>query len=380
MGAIPIGTAFGPVFTDRMRPESFATILVSLRGLTDILGDLRAWTEQREPHGFVLPQVYHDRGTRKNKQEVLARGVEGALAVGGDLTPDQCGELDPDSGEALALAVILQAYEFFRNRGWDGIDASELTWTLSRLKHAQDLIDPLMTLLSEQPGASDRQAVIDKLEATGKHLNQAVKEGTQVVGDHGDELETGELGSLPSFDSFPDSVDELLGDEMLEPSTQSQEIERASAETQRDESVEAALDESERREKVKRDHQEERHHAATRRQNRLRYVGPAMLPVLVALALLSVWPWLKSGSNPKMDDYSDIVPVQHVIRIRGEAPRTVFVVAEGWDRLDSNRQLQDLMTLYDRAQALEDATTIVVRDATGLDLARVEEGSPVLLQ
>jgi len=339
-----------------------------LRGLTDILGDLRAWTQRREPEGFVLPQVYHDGDTRRQKREALTRGVEGALEAVDHLTPESCVELDGDAAEAFGLAVILQVYEFFRSGGWDAIDDDDLSWTFARLEYAQCLTEPLTEQLNDPEDESDRRAVAAKLESTVKHLNQVVKEGKAVMENRGVEPDPDDFGSLPSFDPVPDQHD----------APKSTTLTAAAPPTQ--ETVEEAIGESTRQQQDQHQRREAKIEASSRLRERVRYAGLAMIPLLVALAVYSLWPFLTAKTTPRVDDYSDILPVHFVSRIGGEAPYTVFVVAEDWEQQDSDQRLVDLQTLYGRASVMESTTSIVIRDTDGLDLARVDNGAPVLLQ
>ena len=74
-----------------------------------------------------------------------------------------------------------------------------------------------------------------------------------------------------------------------------------------------------------------------------------------------------------------MITVQHVIRVGGASPCTVFVVDEDWARMDRHERIQILSALYSRAQILEGATSVIVRDVAGSDLARMEDDTPVLL-
>ena len=347
--------------------------MVPLRGLSRYLGDLLAWTLRREPEGFVLPQVYVDRESREHKREALVGGVEGALAAVDELTPDDCGGLDGDVSEALALAIILQAYEFFQSGGWDGVERERLSWALSRLEHTQALAGPLGVKLASEPDEALRASILRKLESTATHLNQVVKEGQELLAEQEVDPDSDEHEDLPSFDPVPDEHETpSASDVRSTPSASDVRSDR------REEPLGIVLAQSRSRERRTKRAEAKRQSAHARLRRAIRISGFALIPVLAALALFSLRPLLPGGKAPRVDKYADLLPIQHVIRIQ-DSDEAIFIVSPSWTSLEQERQLNDLTALYERANEVEAADSIVIRDTQGRDLARVEEGVPVLL-
>jgi len=337
----------------------------ALRGLTDILFDLQTWTQRREPAGFVLPNVYPDIRTRDEKRSDLAPGVENALSTVDDLTPKVCSSLDADTAEVVGLAIVIQVYEFLRDGGWEAVVADELAWALARLEYVKQLLIPIGLLLDQHPGDADRSLILRKLGAMSKHLNQIVREGRWFMDELGIDPDPDAVGELPSFDPVPD--------EHETPAWMSRESTIG-------DSLEEVLSENRRRALEAQEAAAAKKRVIARRRAQLRIVGLLLIPALSILAVFSILPLLKLGTPAPVKTYTDIVPVQYMFHVDAARPCTVFVVDESWDHRSPDRQLEDLLTLHRRVSGDGASTSIVIRNGDGLDLARVEEGTPVLLQ
>jgi len=345
-----------------MSTERSATILIPLKELSVILRELHTWTLREGPGGFVLPQVYLEPEMRALKRGALVGGVERALAAVDELTPDGCGDLDGDASEALALAIIQQVGEFFRSGSWDDIERDQRSWTVARLEYSLALVAQLGMTMASEPDEALRTSVLRELESTTKHLIQAIEEGQGYLAEQ--EVESDEFDSLPSFDPVPDDCEAPSATDEVS--------------SRQEEPLDIVLARSRSQDRRKKRAEAKRKRADARLSKAIRVAGFLLIPLLTILALLSLWPFLPFGQPPRVDSYADVLPVQGMYRLHDNG-ELAFIVSPSWNSHSEEHRLADLTELYERAIERESVASIVVLDTQGMELARVEQGVPVLL-
>lgn len=327
-----------------------------------------------------MPDVYKGYEARDLGKEAVKRGMEAAAAAALDLDPVAVTPetLDADAAEALALAVIIQSWDFIRDGAWDRVDEGILPLVLKNIERDHQLVPPLRTILEEHGGDIDRTPVLNKLSSLEHHLAQYAREGHKIIEERGLEpaADAGDLDSEEplSFDSMDDSLEarapvKLDPLEPEEPAPSKSDKPQTLGQTMR-----SALD----TEEIRARKADDKAGASDKQRHRLRkfrQIGLVTIFVLLVLAILSIVPMLRFGAPPPMSTYADHLPIAGIIRPSdSNVPYMVIMVRREWDTMPQEQRTEGLQSLFDHVTQAEDVQYIVVRGRDGLDSARIDTG------
>jgi hypothetical protein len=360
-----------------------------LRGLHHILTDLRDWADQRPPSELVVPRVYPEGRILDNKRYDLQPAIDALLDEKPDLVPELVDpdRMDTDAAEAVALAIVVQGWEFIRGGGWDDVDEGDFGETLACMERSAIMLDPLKDLLECHAQGGDRSPILKALSSSGHHLRQSVREGRRQSADQpahdGSGIEESRLDAPPSFDSLDSISDEALSATRKESRTATQRLRERLALVRK------------RLKKKKREREREREAARTSTEpqsaafvaervsstgrRRLRIASVFLLAALLGLAGVSAYPLLGQWAIPAPVDYSSPLGIAGIMRLQGDDPVVVFMVGQAWDDMSDGDRILNVTDLARQAASTEAAESIVVRDVRGYDVARSYGEHVVLL-
>ncbi len=350
----------------------------TLRGLGEILGLLAGWTEGRSGKDFGMPDVYKGYEAREVGQEVVKRGIEAASAAALDLDPETLAadSLDADAAETLALAVIIQSWDFIRDGAWDRVDDGVLPLVLCNIERDHKFVPALRAILEEHGGDIDRTPVLNKLGSLEHHLAQYAREGRKIVEERGldQNVDPGDLDPEEpiSFDSMDDSLETKSPIRLETPEKKAP----APGETDKPQTIpqtmRSALDTEELRARIADDKAEAAGNAASK-YRAFRRVGLVTIFVLAILAIVSLAPLLRIGAPPSLDTYEGYLPLSGVIRPSdGEVPYMVVMIRAEWDQMPEQQRTEGMQALFEHVNRVEKADYIIVRGRDGLDDARID--------
>ncbi len=331
-----------------------------------------------------MPDVYRGYDAREAGQEAVARGMKAASALGNDLTPADVDpeEMDADTAEALALAVIIQTWDFIRGGAWENVDPDVLPMVYGNVERDFALVEPLRVILRDHAGDVDREPVITKLTSLERHLSQYTREGRKILDQLGIEEDSvscdlSDSDNRISFDSMDDSGEIrspiLLAARKLTDSVTSVGG-RASVDGRPSigKTMRTALDTEEMRVRQA-DDKAARTARKTDRRRKFRLYGLVSIVILTVLAAVSIFPLLRIGAPPTIDTYAELVPIAGVIRPADDrVPHMIVIVNDDWDVMTEQQRTTRLQALFEQAHQVENTNYIVVRNRRGFDSARVD--------
>lgn len=181
----------------------------TLRGFSEILGALDDWTNGRPGADFGLPDVYRDSDASDAGKEAVSKGMEAATELADTLEPADADpdKMDADTAETLALAVIIQTWDFIRGGAWDSVDVDVLPKVFGNVERDHRMVDPLRKILAEGDQGRDRAPVIAKLTSLERHLSQYTREGRKLMDELG--IDEDSVSCDLSSDDNPISFDPM---------------------------------------------------------------------------------------------------------------------------------------------------------------------------
>jgi hypothetical protein len=325
-----------------------------------------------------MPDVYKGYEAREVGQGTVKRGIEAAAAAVMDLDPDTltADSMDADTAETLALAVIIQSWDFIRDGAWDRVDEGVLPLVLSNIERDHQLIPPIRTILEEHGGDVDRAPVLNKLGSLEHHLAQYAREGRKHLEELGLDLNAvaSDLDSDEpiSFDSMDDSLETKSPVKLEPPKKKAPEPQEPGKPPTIPQTMRSALDTEELRARIADDKAEAAGNAAGKYQA-FRRVGLVTIAVLAVLAIVSIVPLLRVGAPPTLGTYEGYLPLSGLIRPSdGDVPYMVVMIHPEWDQMPEQQRTEGMQALFEHVNQVEEIRYIVVRGRDGLDDARVD--------
>lgn len=329
-----------------------------------------------------MPDVYKSYEARDLGQEAVQRGVKAAAAAAPGLDADTLTPeaLDADAAEALALAVIIQSWDFIRDGAWDKVDEGVLPLVLSNIERDHRLVPPLREILEEHGGDVDRTPVLNKLGSLERHLAQYAREGRRLLDELGleevsesDDLDDDEPISFDSMGDLPEAAPPTKLDPPKAPEPEP-EPEEPSKPATIGQTMRSALNTEELRVRQADDKAADADVKADKLR-RFRRVGFVTIGVLFCLAVVSILPMLRIGAPPSIGTYEDHLPITGVIRPSdSNVPYMVVMVGREWDGMPVQQRTTGLQSLFEHVLQNEEMQYIVVRSRDGLDSARIDSG------
>ena len=329
-----------------------------------------------------MPRVYPEGRVLDNKRYDIGAAIAELLDDDTPITPDGLhpDRIETDAAEAVALAIVVQGWEFIRARGWDEVATGDFGDSLLQMERSVVMLDPLAELLECHPQGGDRAPILKALASSARHLRQSVREGRRLAAEepaaHGQDLPDQPLDVAPSFDSLDAISDETLTATRKEHKTPFERWRDAFARTRK-------------RWRRKKGRQSARTRGAgpRRRADRCRGHGRAdLLPGQAAPAETGRGrhDHAAAGAGRRVAVAAALsvhrahgrrLPqrARHpgIMRYAGDDPVIVFLVGPAWYDLDDAARVDQAAALAEQAERLESLDSVVIRDAGGRDVAQV---------